>query len=277
MPQIHRIEKLRKVILEDQLGICAELDAMMDNLINTYEDEWANVVNDPEKRKQFKQFVNTSERRPQAEIIEERGQQRPANWPNTSAPLKLTADQLKTPKSQWAWVTVVKKDDMVLSENATTNVAVKYGDTQLAIYHVPQRGFYATQQMCPHRRAFVLDHGIIGNTPTGDLYVSCPLHKRNFSLTEGKCLNDPDYEIVSFEVRVLDGDIQLLLPPKDDINGVLGTKRWLIRQAESEALGLNAATQIEMVGINGLGSQPEDEHLACVVGGAPCGDKRLEW
>jgi len=187
---------------------------------------------------------------------------------------------------------------MALSESGTTNVAVKYGDTQLAVYHVPKRGFYATQQMCPHRRAFVLDHGIIGNTPTGDLvshcfhfssrqslhwitlffqYVSCPLHKRNFSLTEGKCLNDPDYEIVTFEARV-DGssDIQLLLPPKDDINGVLGTERWLIRQAESEALGLNAATQVEMVGINGLGSKFEDEHLACAVGGA-CGDKRLEW
>ena len=99
------------------------------------------------KRKQFKQFVNTSERRPQTEIIEERGQQRPANWPNTSAPLKLTAEQLKTPKNQWAWVTVVKKDDITLSEDGTTNVAVKYGDTQLAVFHVPKRGFYATQQM----------------------------------------------------------------------------------------------------------------------------------
>ena len=38
------IQKLRKVVLEDELGICAELDAIMDNLINTYEDEWANVV-----------------------------------------------------------------------------------------------------------------------------------------------------------------------------------------------------------------------------------------
>ena len=99
------------------------------------------------KRKQFKQFVNTSERRPQAEIIEERGQQRPANWPKVSTPLKLTAEQLKTPKSEWTWVTVAKKDDMTLSQNGTTNVAVKYGDTQLAVYHVPKRGFYATQQM----------------------------------------------------------------------------------------------------------------------------------
>jgi len=180
---------------------------------------------------------------------------------------------------------VAKKDDITLSENGTTNVAVKYGDTQLALFHVPKRGFYATQQMCPHRRAFVLDHGIIGNTPTGDLYVSCPLHKRNFSLTEGKCLSDPDYQIIAFEARVVDdeeisasgGDIQLLLPPKDDIDAVLGTERWIIRQAESEALGLNAATQIEMVasGIQGVGNKSEEGNLA----GGVCGDKfkRLEW
>jgi nitrite reductase (NAD(P)H) len=271
------IEKLRKVILEDQLGICAELDALMDNLISTYEDEWANVVNDPAKRKQFKQFVNTSERRPQTEIVEERGQQRPANWPYASTPLKLNAEQLKTPKDQWTWITVAKKDDMVFSENGTTNFAVKYGDTQLAVFHVPKRGFYATQQMCPHRQAFVLDHGIIGNTPTGDLYVSCPLHKRNFSLTEGKCLSDPDYQIIAFEARVVNddgggGDIQLLLPPKDDMDSVLGTEKWMIRQAESEARGLSAATQVEMVGIHGHGKSEEGN----LVGGG-CGDKRLEW
>jgi nitrite reductase (NAD(P)H) len=36
---------------------------------------------------------------------------------------------------------------MALSQNGITNVAVKYGDTQLAVYHVSKRGFYATQQM----------------------------------------------------------------------------------------------------------------------------------
>lgn len=139
----------------------------MDNLANTYEDEWANVVKglylsgavkhlihndsnphiDPVKRQQFRQFVNTSERRQQSELIEERGQKRPADWPRASAPLRFTPDQLATPKSRWTWVTMAKKADMVLSDQGTTSVAVKYGDTQLAIYHVPSRGYYATQQM----------------------------------------------------------------------------------------------------------------------------------
>lgn len=35
---------------------------------------------------------------------------------------------------------------------------------------------------CPHRRAFVLDHGIIGNTPTGDL-VSFPTFSSRLYIT----------------------------------------------------------------------------------------------
>jgi len=146
------IEKLRKVILDDELGICGELEAFMDNLIDTYEDEWAAVVKDPAKRSQFRQFVNTPERRPQSEIITERGQHRPADWPQSYPPLQLTPDQFKTGTENWTWITVAKKSDMVSANPGTTSVAVKYGDTQLAIYHVPQRGYYATQQMCPHRR-----------------------------------------------------------------------------------------------------------------------------
>jgi nitrite reductase (NAD(P)H) len=94
-------------------------------------------------------------------------------------------------------------------------------------------------------------------------------------------LSDPDYQIIAFEARVVDDDddesggddIQLLLPPKDDIDAVLGTERWIIRQAESEALGLNAATQVEMVGIHGVGSKSEEGDLT----GGVCGDKRLDW
>ena len=48
-------------------------------------------------------------------------------WPNTSSPLKLTVEQLKMPKKQWTWVTVAEKDDIPLSEDGTTNFAVKYG------------------------------------------------------------------------------------------------------------------------------------------------------
>lgn len=34
------IEKLRKIIIDDELGICDELDKEMAELVDTYVDEW---------------------------------------------------------------------------------------------------------------------------------------------------------------------------------------------------------------------------------------------
>ena len=58
LPYLIAPQKLKKVILEDELGICADLDREMDALVGTYSCEWTEVVNDPERRKQFRQFVN---------------------------------------------------------------------------------------------------------------------------------------------------------------------------------------------------------------------------
>jgi hypothetical protein len=58
------LQKLKKIILEDELGICADLDMEMDALVGTYSCEWTEVVNDPERRKQFRQFVNAVSEKP---------------------------------------------------------------------------------------------------------------------------------------------------------------------------------------------------------------------
>lgn len=102
---------------------------------------------DPSKRRKFKQFANTDERQITSEIITERGQKRPADWPNAWPPVKLDVDQLTSPTTNWTWVNVATKEDLVPSDAGTTSVAVKYGDTQLAVFYVPKRGYYATQQM----------------------------------------------------------------------------------------------------------------------------------
>ena len=60
------------------------------------------------------------------------------------------------------------------------------------------------------------------------MYVSCPLHKRNFALKDGKCLNDDDYRIITFDVKEEDGDIFVYLPEKDALEKVLGTSKFAI-------------------------------------------------
>lgn len=80
-------------------------------------------------------------------MVTERGQQRPADWAKAYPPAKLTQDQLVTPKSDWLWLTMLSKADMMPTDVGTTSVAIKYGETQLAVFHVPTRGYFATQQM----------------------------------------------------------------------------------------------------------------------------------
>jgi nitrite reductase (NADH) large subunit len=72
------IDYLKQVIIHDSLGIGAELEADMAHLINTYQCEWKATIEDPEKVKRFRHFVNSDEPDPTLVHVEERGQKRPA-------------------------------------------------------------------------------------------------------------------------------------------------------------------------------------------------------
>lgn len=138
-------------------------------------------------------------------------------------------------------------DDLQPSEHNTTSVAVRYGeDSQLAIFHVPRRGYFATQQMCPHKRAFVLEHGIVADDRDGNTYVSCPLHKRNFRLDNGDCTNDDEYKILAFETKEGgNGEILVLLPPGEELDALIGSAKWQVRMATARIMGNIAATKLE--------------------------------
>src|SRR5581483_674875 len=55
------LDHLREVIMEDKLGICAELDAAMARHVANYTDEWRGVLEDPDKLSRFVSFVNAPE------------------------------------------------------------------------------------------------------------------------------------------------------------------------------------------------------------------------
>jgi nitrite reductase (NADH) large subunit len=74
------IDYLRRVIVDDSLGICAELEAEMAHVIDTYECEWKATLSDPEKLRQFRPFVNTTAPDPSIVRVAERAQHRPATW-----------------------------------------------------------------------------------------------------------------------------------------------------------------------------------------------------
>lgn len=73
------LDYLRAVVIDDSLGIASELEKRMAHIVATYQCEWKTTINDPEKLKRFRSFVNEPAT-PDANIIfvSERGQPRPA-------------------------------------------------------------------------------------------------------------------------------------------------------------------------------------------------------
>jgi nitrite reductase (NADH) large subunit len=207
----------------------------MQYFVDTYRCEWKEVVNDPEKRKLFKQFVNTDETEPTIEFVKEREQHRPVNWSTSFVPVSevtLRRDREDTPppegeqrrkraEPERRWVQVGKAWDFPQDGGAT----IKYGRTQIAVFNFASRGeWYATQNMCPHRREFVLSRGMIGDQ-NGIPKVACPVHKKTFALESGKCLSGEDYSVQVFEVKVDGDDVYLLLPPIEELDAVLATEK----------------------------------------------------
>ncbi|MFT5883375.1 MAG: nitrite reductase (NADH) large subunit [Crocinitomicaceae bacterium] len=75
---------LQDVVINDSLGICEELEEQMTHLVDTYECEWKNAIEDPEKLKRFNHFQNTDEVDDTVEFVNLRGQISPARLNETN-------------------------------------------------------------------------------------------------------------------------------------------------------------------------------------------------
>ncbi|GKT11607.1 MAG: nitrite reductase (NADH) large subunit [Thiomicrorhabdus sp.] len=69
---------LQDVVINDSLGLAAELESEMSALQATYQCDWKQAIENPEFTKRFRSFVNADDKAEQL-FVEERGQLRPAN------------------------------------------------------------------------------------------------------------------------------------------------------------------------------------------------------
>ncbi|WP_278036142.1 nitrite reductase large subunit NirB [Flavobacterium nitratireducens] len=74
------IDYLKNVIINDSLGINAALEEEMQGLVDTFECEWKQAIEDPEMMKRFKHFSNSDDRDDNLEYIPLREQKMPKHW-----------------------------------------------------------------------------------------------------------------------------------------------------------------------------------------------------
>jgi nitrite reductase (NADH) large subunit len=69
---------VRRAVCDDSLGIGAELEADMQQFVDSYACEWKKAIETPEILKRFRHFVNSDEPDSNVVFVAEREQIRPA-------------------------------------------------------------------------------------------------------------------------------------------------------------------------------------------------------
>jgi nitrite reductase (NADH) large subunit len=86
------LEYLKVVVINDKLGVNAEMEEDMQRVVDTYACEWKEAVTNPETRARFRHFVNSPDKDSNVVFMEERGQIRPATIEERKRiPIKVVA------------------------------------------------------------------------------------------------------------------------------------------------------------------------------------------
>ncbi|WP_156252999.1 nitrite reductase small subunit NirD [Pseudactinotalea terrae] len=93
------------------------------------------------------------------------------------------------------------------------------GDTQIALFRLPDDSVHAVQQRDPYSGANVMSRGIVG-TRGGIPTVASPMYKQVFDLRTGRCLDAVGYtprpglapDLVTWQVEVIDGVVHVGAP-----------------------------------------------------------------
>lgn len=222
------LERLKAVIIDDVLGICAQLEQAMAALVDSFQCEWTNVVRDPEKRLKFRHFAGDKKADDQLQFVTIRGQRQPAPWP---APAPATEVPPSPELGPTRWVRLASVRDVP----PDGGIAVEYGNVQLALFHfAAHNAWFASQNMCPHKRDMVLARGLLGDQ-AGVPKVACPMHKKTFALTTGECLSGDALRMLTFPVHVEGEDVYVELPEAQAI------ETWLAAVAGKASCADHAA------------------------------------
>ena len=73
------VDYLRDVVIDDSLGLADTFEKEMQTVVDNYQCEWKTTVENEERSKSFKAFVNSDKGDSQIVFVPERGQLRPAN------------------------------------------------------------------------------------------------------------------------------------------------------------------------------------------------------
>ncbi|WP_413731339.1 nitrite reductase large subunit NirB [Sodalis sp. RH20] len=225
------VNYLQRVIVDDALGICAELEQEMQSVVASYQCEWQITLADAGRLALFRGFINSDRPDEAVVMMAQRSQIRPARpeekpRAGVSAPpegdaryevsmgaLPAAAGNGPGPSSaveETGWRPVCMLGDIP----AHAGIAARLGQRQIALFYLPSAAgpaggegrVYALSNHEAGSGANVLARGLVGDV-AGEPVVISPLYKKHFRLRDGCCLEDAGLSVSAWPVEIRQGRV----------------------------------------------------------------------
>jgi nitrite reductase (NAD(P)H) len=264
------IDYLKKVVINDCLGICAELEDMLQTSHRNYRCEWKEVAYDTDLQKKFQQFANTTDTHnsEHIEYIDVRGQRHPNvySWPDIPGPALFTKETAPVEGSEeaqgWTWVFAGLAAHY---PQFSGGLSVKHGRAELAVFRLPgglqgTGRWFATQNVCPAKQARTISRGLVGELPDGRVTLADPIYKSTYDLDTGKGISNPALNLSTFAVQVdKDGRVVVRLPEAETLAAAFEKQASDAADAVGFKRPLPPSSPDEDTGMTTTGSAPTSE------------------
>lgn len=102
------------------------------------------------------------------------------------------------------------------------HAVVRAGNRELGLFNI-HGSYHAIPNLCPHQRGPLCEGDVSGTLDYGPHtdwelawiwegeVVTCPWHSLEFHVPTGRCVALPDIRLKTFEVRVVDDEIRIVL------------------------------------------------------------------
>jgi nitrite reductase (NADH) large subunit len=144
---------------------------------------------------------------------------------------------------------------------------------QIAIFRVND-AVYALDNRDPASGANVLSRGIVGDIK-GQLVVASPLYKHHYSLTTGRCLEDPEQVVNVYPARVSNGRVEI------DVGARRKARRRRLVVIGNGMAGMRTVEEVLALAPNDyeivvFGAEPHGNYNRILLSPVLAGEKRAE-
>ena len=192
------LDYLRQVVIDDSLGIAAQLEQEMQQVVESYQCEWQTTLQDAARLKLFTPTINSTQPDETLHYAAVRGQRVPV-------PAATRIPLISLPAEPWSAICAL--DEVPLN----AGLGARLGNQRIALFRFGD-DLYALEDIEPGTRASVLSRGLLGDVQ-GEPVVISPLYKQRFRLRDGQCLDNPALQLRCWPVKLEQGTIWVANQP----------------------------------------------------------------